>query len=604
MFRKRNKITAQAKAKKNDKPKSTKRSFILFLKILKLQRGKVLLAIFVSFVGSLLYTAIPWFMGEAIDIIASLFNGTQAFELTPAFLHALIGRPLTLLIICSLLSFVFSYIAERIMADISEESSLYLRTQISEKMTRLPLSYYDKTKVGSLLSTCSTDIDKISEILVIGFNQFMLAFFDMVFGVAIMFYISSQLTLIVLVVIALSLITTVFISKKSQVAFNDNLSTLGTFNGVVEELYSGSMIIKAFNAQAKSDELVQEVNEKQYKAQLKSQFMNYVIYPVIRLINQMAFIISAILGAIFIIRGTISLGVVQAYLQYVSQISEPMTQFAFVINSFQSALASVERVYDILESDDEVADIPNPKTITNPKGSISFEHVKFGYDQETMLMNDVSFSVKSNQTVAIVGPTGAGKTTLVNLLMRFYEINGGKITFDGVDTTDMTRDYIRGLFGMVLQDTWLFEGTVADNLAYGKKDATREEIIAAAKLAQCDSFIHTLEKGYDTIISSEQNVLSQGQQQLLTIARTALANPNVLILDEATSSIDTITEIKIQMALTKLMENRTSFIIAHRLSTIRNADMILVMKDGDIIETGSHESLLSYDSFYSRLYNS
>ncbi len=300
----------------------------------------------------------------------------------------------------------------------------------------------------------------------------------------------------------------------------------------------------------------------------------------------------------------ITLGVVQAYLQYVSQVSEPMTQFAFVTNSFQAALASISRVYEILDAEEEIPDSANSIEIKKPKGEIAFQGVSFGYEPNNLLMKKVNFIAKANQTIAIVGPTGAGKTTLVNLLMRFYEIDNGKILFDGKDTSQMTRQHLRSLFGMVLQDTWLFKGTVADNIAYGRKDATREEIVAAAKLAQCDSFIRTLPDGYDTVISSEQSVLSQGQQQLLTIARTALANPHVLILDEATSSIDTITEIRIQTALAKLMQNRTSFMIAHRLSTIRNANLILVMKDGDIIETGSHDELIARDSFYARLYNS
>ena len=587
-----------------DKPKNTKRSFGLFIGILKRQKKLVIVAILSCFLGSILYTAIPWFMGEAIDIISDFIRGDGlGGKVSWGFMFSLIGKPIVLLIIASVFSYICSYVAEKVMADISEESTLYLRKKISDKLTKLPLYYYDNTKVGTLLSTCSTDIDKISEILVIGFNQFMLAFFDVIFGIGIMLYINVKLTLIVFLVIIISMIITAIISKKSQITFNKNLSSLAKFNGVIEEMYSGTMIIKAFNAQEKSKKLVEEVNQKQYDAHLNSQFMNYVIYPVIRFINQIAFIISAIIGATLVIANKITLGVVQAYLQYVSQISEPVTQFAFVINSFQASLASIERVYNILDREEEIIDIENPVYVENPKGAISFENVSFGYTKDKMLMTDVNINVKPNQTVAIVGPTGAGKTTMVNLLMRFYEINNGKITFDGVSTKDMTREHVRSLFGMVLQDTWLFRGTVAENIAYGNKEATMEEIIEAAKLAQCDSFIHTLEKGYDTIISSEDNILSQGQQQLLTIARTALANPHVLILDEATSSIDTITEIKIQEALTKLMENRTSFIIAHRLSTIRNADMIIVMNKGNIIECGSHEELLSYDSFYSTLYN-
>lgn len=577
-------------------------SLYLFIRLLKGQKWKVLFVVFACLVGSVLYTVQPWFMGNAIDNIVALISGNDFSDITFAMEMTAILKPIIFILIAAVLSWLFSYIAERIMADVSEQTALYLRKQVSHKLTRLPLRFYDQTKVGELLSMTSTDIDKISEILVIGFNQFMLAFFDLICGVAIMLYISPTLTLIVLAVLAVSLTSTYFISKANQKAFNKNLATLAEYNAVSEELYSGAMLIKAFNTQEASEEKIRIANEKQYKAHLKAQFMNYVIYPVIRIINQAAFIISALIGAIMVIQGNMTLGVVQAYLQYVSQVSEPVTQFSFVINYLQAALAAVERVSEILNAEEETEEPANPVVLEAPKGEIEFRHVSFGYLPGKTLMKDVSFTAKANQTIAVVGPTGAGKTTLVNLLMRFYEVNGGQILFDGKSTQGMTRQYLRSLLGMVLQDTWLFKGTVAENIAYGKKNATREEIVEAAKLAQCDSFIRTLPEGYDTVISSEQSVLSQGQQQLLTIARAALANPNVMILDEATSSIDTITEQRIQKALAELMKNRTSFIIAHRLSTIRNADLILVMREGDIIETGTHEELLSWDSFYSKLY--
>lgn len=577
-------------------------SLYLFIRLLKGQKWKVLFVIFACLVGSVLYTVQPWFMGNAIDNIVALIAENDFANIDFAMEMTAILKPIILILIAAALSWVFSYIAERIMADVSEQTALQLRKQVSHKLTRLPLRFYDQTKVGELLSMTSTDIDKISEILVIGFNQFMLAFFDLICGVVIMLYISPLLTLIVLAVLVVSFAATYFISKANQKASNKNLATLAEYNAVSEELYSGAVLIKAFNTQEASEEKIRAANEKQYKAHLKAQFMNYVIYPVIRIINQAAFIISALVGAIMVIRGQMTLGVVQAYLQYVSQVSEPVTQFSFVVNYLQAALAAVERVSEILEAEEETVEPENPVVLDTPKGEIEFRHVSFGYLPGKTLMKDVSFTAKANQTIAVVGPTGAGKTTLVNLLMRFYEVNGGQILFDGKSTQGMTRQYLRSLLGMVLQDTWLFKGTVAENIAYGKKDATREEIVAAAQLAQCDSFISTLPDGYDTIISSEQSVLSQGQQQLLTIARAALANPNVMILDEATSSIDTITEQRIQKALAELMKNRTSFIIAHRLSTIRNADLILVMREGDIIETGTHEELLGWDSFYSKLY--
>ena len=577
-------------------------SLYLFIRLLKGQKWKVLFVIFACLVGSVLYTVQPWFMGNAIDNIAALIAENDFADIDFSMEMTAILKPIILILIAAALSWVFSYIAERIMADVSEQTALQLRKQVSHKLTRLPLRFYDQTKVGELLSMTSTDIDKISEILVIGFNQFMLAFFDLICGVAIMLYISPLLTVIVLAVLVVSFAATYFISRANQKASDKNLATLAEYNAISEELYSGAVLIKAFNTQEASEEKIREANEKQYKAHLKAQFMNYVIYPVIRIINQAAFIISALAGAIMVIQGNMTLGVVQAYLQYVSQVSEPVTQFSFVVNYLQAALAAVERVSEILDAEEETPEPENPVVLDQPKGKIEFRHVSFGYLPGKTLMKDVSFTAKANQTIAVVGPTGAGKTTLVNLLMRFYEVNDGQILFDGKNTQGMTRQYLRSLLGMVLQDTWLFKGTVAENIAYGKKDATHEEIVAAAQLAQCDSFIRTLPDGYDTVISSEQSVLSQGQQQLLTIARAALANPNVMILDEATSSIDTITEQRIQKALAELMKNRTSFIIAHRLSTIRNADLILVMREGDIIETGTHEELLSWDSFYSKLY--
>lgn len=579
-------------------------SLSLFISLLKGQKKKVIIAIISCFIGSILYTVQPWFMGKAIDSIVDLIANNSFSVITFEMEMVAILNPIIYIIIAALLSWLFSYIAEKIMADVSEQTALYLRKQVSHKLTKLPLQFYDQTKVGEILSMTSTDIDKISEILVIGFNQFMLAFFDLICGIVIMVAISLKLTLIVLVVLCISFTSTYFISKANQRASNKNLATLAKYNAISEEFYSGAMLIKAFNSQEASKQKIKKANEEQYQAHLKAQFINYLIYPVVRVINQAAFIISAIIGAIMVIQNKMTLGIVQSYLQYVSQVSEPVTQFSFVTNYLQSALAAVERVNKMLGEIEEADEPANPLVLNQPKGEIEFRHVRFGYFPDKLLMKDVNFVAKANHTIAVVGPTGAGKTTLVNLLMRFYEVNGGDILFDGQSTRLMTKKDLRSLLGMVLQDTWLFKGTVAQNIAYGKKGATRQEIIEAAKLAQCDSFIRTLPQGYDTIISSEQSILSQGQQQLLTIARAALANPAVLILDEATSSIDTITEQRIQKALAKLMENRTSFIIAHRLSTIRNADLILVMQNGNIIETGTHDELLSYDSFYYKLYHS
>ncbi|CCV64375.1 ABC transporter, ATP-binding protein and permease [Alteracholeplasma palmae J233] len=599
--RKRNKLKNQTVT---EKPQNIKHALKLFIKLLMQRKKSIFTVITMAILGSVMYTAIPWFMGIAIDNVAKLITdfgiGNFSFE---QVIHV-ITWPLIGLLIASILSFIFSFIQERIMAVVSEDSGTYLRQLMTDKMDRLPLKFYDDIKVGEILSRNSVDIERIAEILVVGFNQFLSSVFNIIIGLVVMIYISPILTLIVFVLILISSYTTMFISKKSQKAFAENFETLGEFNSLVEEMVTGNTLVKVFNQQDESIERVKESNRKQHDAHLKAMFMNYAIYPAVRFLNQIAFIVSAVVGAVFAIQRKMSVGVVQAYLQYVSQVSEPITEASFIINSFQASLASIERVYQIIDMKDEVSDIENPIVIKKTKGQVEFKNVKFGYNQDEMIMNGVSFIAKPKQMIAIVGPTGAGKTTLINLLMRFYEINEGQILIDGVDTKNMARRDVRQMFGMVLQDTWLFEGSVKDNLSYGKKDATLEEIKTAATLAQSHHFIEMMPYGYDTIISSDASIVSQGQQQLLTIARTAVANPPILILDEATSNIDTITEKKIQEALAELMKDRTSFVIAHRLSTIRNADLILVMNKGNIVESGNHDELITKNGMYAELYNS
>ncbi|EOT36063.1 ABC transporter ATP-binding protein/permease [Enterococcus durans] len=374
-------------------------------------------------------------------------------------------------------------------------------------------------------------------------------------------------------------------------------------NNKMEEYLAGNLVIKTFNQQDQAIESIRKINQTHYQAFKKAQFMNFAIYPVIRLMNQLAFIVSAILGGSLVLSGGITLGLLQAYLQYINQISEPISTASYVINAIQSAMAAIDRIFEIMDEPNELPD-SQEQHLSSPKGAIEFKEVRFGYTPDKQLMENVTISVKPKQTIAIVGPTGAGKTTLVNLLMRFYELTKGKIEFDQIDITKLSRNELRKHFGMVLQHTWLFEGTVAENIAYGKRQATRAQIVHAAEIAQCDHFIRTLPNGYDTIISSENGTLSQGQQQLLTIARVVLADPAVVILDEATSSVDTRTEALIQQAMSALTENRTSFVIAHRLFTIENADLILVMENGDIVEQGTHTELLSKPTLYASLYNS
>lgn len=466
------------------------------------------------------------------------------------------------------------------------------------------MSFFDNHQVGDIISRTTTGLNQLSQVLLTGINQFFTSVVTIAAAGLMLFYIESKLTLLVLLLIVGSSIVTTKIANKNKQISEQNQYELGVLNNRMEEILAGNLVVKTFNQQAHAEASIHEVNKKQYNAFKRAQFMNFAIYPAIRFINQLAFIISAVFGAILVLSGGVTIGFLQAYLQYINQISEPISTASYVINSIQSAMAAIERIFEILDETDEIPDLPEAKLLEEPEGKIVFKNVQFGYTSDKILMNQVDFSVKPKQTVAIVGPTGAGKTTLVNLLMRFYELNKGKIEFDGRDITKLSRGELRRSFGMVLQNTWLFEGTVADNIAYGKMDATREQIIEAAEIAQCDHFIRTLPEGYDTIISSENGTLSQGQQQLLTIARVILANPPVVILDEATSSVDTRTEALIQQAMEAVTKDRTSFVIAHRLSTIENVDMILVMKNGDIVEKGTHSELLQAPTLYASLYNS
>ncbi|HBI1878327.1 TPA: ABC transporter ATP-binding protein [Enterococcus faecalis] len=521
----------------------------------------------------------------------------------PLVEEALLG-PVLLLILFSIISSITSFIQERAMASLSERVTLRIRKEVTKKFKTLPMAFFDNHQVGDIISRSTTGLNQLSQVLLTGINQFFTSVVTILFAGIMLFYIDAKLTILVLLLIGGSTFMTTKIANKNKVFADQSQAELGQLNNKMEEYLAGNLVTKTFNQQQNAEKTIDAVNQQHYRAFKKAQFLNFAIYPAIRFINQLAFIISAILGAMLVLSGGITIGFLQAYLQYINQISEPISTASYVINSIQAAMASIDRIFVILDEADEQPEATHLETISSPKGAIEFKNVQFGYTPEKILMKNVDFSVQPKKTVAIVGPTGAGKTTLVNLLMRFYEINQGAITFDGIDITKLSRQNLRNLFGMVLQNTWLFEGTVADNIAYGKKDASREEIIEAAKIAQCDHFIRTLPQGYDTIISSENGALSQGQQQLLTIARIILANPPVVILDEATSSVDTRTEAHIQKAMETVTENRTSFVIAHRLSTIENADLILVMKNGDIIEKGTHQELLQAPTLYASLYNS
>ena len=592
-----------AKNKKNeDSIKDLKKASRNFIKLLSEKKIPFFISIICNIISTILVVSIPWTSAIAIDRIVEIMRNEQILDKWTAIFNA-ITRPVSVLGLVAISIFILSYIQEYISAIIGEQIALSLREKLSEKLTKLPMNFFDTNQVGDILSKVTSDIEKVAEVIVSGFTRFIYSFVIISLVIVMLLYINIKLALIVLLILLISIILTIFVSGITQRIFSRNMSTLSELSSMTEEVLTGNLVIQSYNKQKDILEKLDKVIDDQYLAGKNLEFTIFSIFPSIRFVTQIAFIIAAVVSAILVINGSLTLGLAQAFLQYVTQISEPITTAAYIINSIQNALVSVERVYDILELPEEKELEKDTNLLKESKGQITFENVAFGYSKDKLLMKNVNFTAKAEQMVAIVGPTGAGKTTLINLLMRFYDVNKGRILFDGIDISKITRKELRENFGMVLQDTWLFKGTIAENIAYAKPDATREEIINAAKLAKCDSFIRKLPKGYDTVITSENGMVSQGQQQLLTIARTILPNPKVMILDEATSSIDTKTEKDIQTVISELMKGRTSFVIAHRLSTIRNADLILVMKDGDIVEQGNHDKLMIENGIYANLYN-
>ncbi|MCB6285643.1 ABC transporter ATP-binding protein/permease [[Clostridium] scindens] len=575
-----------------------------FFKDLMKQRGKIVFTFFCLAVSAVCTIITPALIGEAIN---QIFDGVQkAREVGGTFTVnlATMGGIMLAILILYLLGALFNYIPQYILASVSQNLTLSLRESISGKLNRLPLRYYDTHKKGDILSRVTSDLEKVADTLQEGLTEFISAVITIIGAFAMMLFISPSLTVIALLAIIVSMAAAVLISIKTNRFYAKNQSALGELNANIEESFTGNSLIKAFNLQAEMMKTNDELNENLRKASLNAQFITYAINPLIRLMGQIGYVVIAVRGAMSVISGSISIGEVQAIFQYINQISEPVTQMSYTLNNLQAAIASVERVYQIEDELEEMPDATDKEILPKPKGNVSFEQVRFGYSDERILMKDIDIQIKAGSKVAVVGPTGAGKTTLVNLLMRFYELQGGRITIDGVNIKDMSRRELRSILGMVLQDTWLFNGTIAENIAYGRGDAPMEEIIQAAKAARIDHFIRTLSQGYQTIIDDELAGISGGQKQLMTIARVILANPSILILDEATSSVDTRTEVEIQKAMDHLMKGRTSFIIAHRLSTIRDADLILVMREGTIIEQGTHKELLARNGFYAELYRS
>lgn len=562
-----------------------------------------IIAVFLFAIGSTVFSIVgPKILGKATT---KIFEGLMAkVSGTGGIDFGAIEKILLILVCLYLVSAIFSFVQGYIMSGISQKISYEMRNQISEKINRMPMKYFDTKTHGEILSRITNDVDTLGMSLNQSLTQLITSVTTMVGVLIMMISISWIMTLAALVIIPLSMFAVRKVVGRSQKYFKKQQRFLGHVNGLVEENYGGHQIVRVFNKEEEVTEEFNKLNDELYDSAWRSQFLSGMMQPLMAFIGNLGYVMVSILGGWLAIRKTIEVGDIQSFIQYVRNFTQPINQLAQVANQLQSTAAAAERVFEFLDEEEEDQTVINPADANDIEGNIEFEHVNFGYKSNKTIINDFSVKVKKGQKIAIVGPTGAGKTTIVKLLMRFYDVNSGSIKVDGHDIRNFNRSELREAFGMVLQDTWLFNGTIKENIRYGKLDATDEEVIAAAKSANVHHFIKTLNDGYDMVLDEEASNVSQGQKQLLTIARAILADPKILILDEATSSVDTRTELLIQKAMDNLMEGRTSFIIAHRLSTIKDADMILVMNEGDIVEQGSHEELLEKDGFYAKLYNS
>lgn len=587
-----------------EKPKDFKGTLKRLLAYVKPHQAQ-LLAVMVAAILSTLFSIIsPKILGQATTVI---FEGMMLrLQGVPeaGVDFARIGQILRLLIGLYLLSALFGYLQQYVMAGVAQKTVYDIRNDVSHKLSRLPLRFFDSRTHGEILSRVTNDMDNISSTLQQSLTQLITSVVTLVGILVMMLTINFAMTLIALVTLPVSFLVTILVAKRSQKYFASQQSELGELNGHVEEMYGGHVIIKAFGHEKKSIRLFENINDRLYDAGWKAQFISGIIMPLVTLVNNIGYVFISVVGGIFVIQGRIAIGDIQAFIQYSRQFTQPVVQAANIANIIQSTVASAERVFELLDEEEEIPETEEALALTHPRGEVKFENVTFGYKEGAKVIEGMNIDVEAGQTIAIVGPTGAGKTTLVNLLMRFYEVNTGKITVDGIDIRNIKRGALRSIFGMVLQDTWLFNGSIRDNIAYGRQNAREEEILWAAKASHADHFIRTLPEGYDTVLNEEASNISHGQKQLLTIARAILANPAILILDEATSSVDSRTEQLIQQAMAELMKGRTSFVIAHRLSTIRNADLILVLKDGKVVEKGSHAELLAKGKFYREIYNS
>ncbi|HVC83511.1 MAG TPA: ABC transporter ATP-binding protein [Chloroflexota bacterium] len=591
-----------------EKAKDFTGTLLRLLRYLMPHRFKLAVVFVFAIVSTVFSIVGPKLMGQATT---KIFEGMMA-----KFIAARLGRPMPsmdfayieriVLILVGLyaVSSIFSYAQQFVMAGVAQKTVYDLREDVDRKLARLPLKFFDGRTHGEILSRVTNDVDNIATTLQQNLTQLITSIATIIGVIVMMLSISPWLTLIVLVTLPLYVLVTTALAKRSQAYFLAQQTELGALNGHVEEMFGGHAVVKASRHEAASIERFNTINDRLYDAGWRAQFVSGIIMPLMNFVSNLGYVLVCVVGGILVTNGQITIGDIQAFIQYSRQFTQPIVQTANIANVIQSTIASAERVFELLDEGEEDRDHLDAHELAAPNGEVTFEHVDFRYDQATPLIEDMNIDVKPGQTIAIVGPTGAGKTTLVNLLMRFYDVGGGRITFDGIDIRNMKRGALRSLFGMVLQDTWLFNGTIRDNIAYGRAGATEEEVVRAAQAAQADHFIRTLPEGYDTVLNEEASNISQGQKQLLTIARAFLADPAVLILDEATSSVDSRTEVLIRKAMATLMQGRTSFVIAHRLSTIRDAESILVMDRGRIIEQGSHRDLLARGGFYADLYNS
>ncbi|AKL96285.1 ABC-type multidrug transport system, ATpase and permease component [Clostridium aceticum] len=609
-----------------EKATDFKNSLKRLMGYLKPHRAKLMMVFFLAILSTVFNILSPKFMGAATNKIAEgLMNRMSYFTNIEAaiergadieFIDQLRAQPVPgidfnyiwqivlVLIALYVISSLFNFATGYMMAGVAQKTVYKMRKDANAKLARLPLKYFDSHTHGEILSRITNDLDNVGSTLQQSLTQLITAIVTLVGVTIMMLSISPVLTLIAIITLPLSAAVTVAVAKKSQRLFAARQAVLGELNGHAEEMYTGHKEVKVFGHEKRSIDEFDEINERLYDAGWKAEFISGIIMPLLNFVNNIGYVLICVVGGIFVAIQRIQIGDIQAFIQYARQFTHPIVQTANITNIIQSTVASAERVFNLLDEVEEIPDKEDAKIIEFPRGEVSFQHVQFGYKEDNILIKDMNIEVKKGQTIAIVGPTGAGKTTLVNLLMRFYEIKGGNITIDGTDIRDLRRGNLRNMFGMVLQDTWLFSGTIRENIAYGRQSASEEEIVAASKAAHADYFIRRLPEGYDTVLDEEASNISQGQKQLLTIARAILANPAILILDEATSSVDTRTEVLIQKAMARLMEGRTNFVIAHRLSTIRGADLILVIDHGEMIEQGTHQQLLEKNGFYADLYNS